>query len=358
MIVSTDQQLDSWASFLEDKFKPLANEPDVFIPEANSDENIPDLSLEEVKNCIKSLKSNKACGPDAIPVEQYKSSDAATVELHHVLLSIWQEEVIPDDFALGDMMMHYKKKCSDDRRNYRALGLLNHAYKTFAKALLERMLPFITPKISDMQAGFRKERGCRDNILILVTAIRHLLESSDGDPKSLGILTYIDFTAAFDSISHSYLLNALYSYGVPAKYCRLIRAIYNAAAVRVRLQGRDGSKSYSRSVPVKRGVIQGDIPSPVCFLVALDRIMKEHGRLDTGILLNELLLLSELLFADDASLPNTETNIASRRLTHLDQKAREEAGMEISKPKTKVQHVMKRPRVSETTEDDIDNLLV
>ena len=351
VITSKEQQLDSWASFLEEKFKALPNEADVIIPEASSSESITDLSLDEVKDCVKHLKSNKACGPDTIPVEQYKHSEAATGELYQVLLSIWQEEVIPDDFALGDMMMHYKKKSSDDRRNYRALGLLNHAYKIFAKALLERMLPFITPKISDMQAGFRKERGCRDNILILVTAIRHLLESSDGDTKSLGIITYIDFTAAFDSISHSYLLNALYSYGVPAKYCRLIRAIYNAAAVRVRIQGRDGSKSYSRSVPVKRGVIQGDIPSPVCFLVSLDKIMKEHG-----IQLNEYLLLSELLFADDESLPNTDTITASRRITHLDRKAREEAGMEISKPKTKVQHVMKRPQVTATTEEDINNL--
>ena len=80
--------------------------------------------------------------------------------------------------------------------------------------------------------------------------------------------------------------------------------------------------------------------------------MKEHGGLETGIHLNDYLQLSELLFADDAALPNWEATVASRRLTHLDQKAREKAGMEISKPKTKVQHVMKKPPVSETTEDD------
>ena len=84
--------------------------------------------------------------------------------------------------------------------------------------------------------------------------------------------------------------------------------------------------------------------------------MKEHGGLETGIHLNDYLQLSELLFADDAALPNWEATVASRRLTHLDQKAQEEAGMEISKPKTKVQHVMKKPPVSETTEDDISNL--
>ena len=55
-------------------------------------------------------------------------------------------------------------------------------------------------------------------------------------------------------------------------------------------------------------------------------------------------------------LSNNDAIVASRRLTHLDKKTREEAGMDISKPKTMVQHVMKRPRVSETTEDDVANL--
>ena len=75
--------------------------------------------------------------------------------------------------------MQYKKKNRDDRGNYRALGLLNHAFKVFGMILLIRIFPFIMPKLSDMQAGFRKERGCRDNILILVMVIQHLLKNSD-----------------------------------------------------------------------------------------------------------------------------------------------------------------------------------
>ena len=47
---------------------------------------------------------------------------------------------------------------------------------------------------------------------------------------------------------------------------------------------------------------------------------------------------------------------ASARLTHFDQKAKEEAGMEISIPKTKVQHIQRQPKVRQTTEADIANL--
>ena len=90
-----------------------------------------------------------------------------------------------------------KKKCHDNRSNYRALGLLNHSYKIFACILLTRILPYIAPNISDMQAGFRKERGCQDNILILVSAINHLSQTED-DATSFGVVTYINFSAAFD----------------------------------------------------------------------------------------------------------------------------------------------------------------
>ena len=179
-----------------------------------------------------------------------------------------------DDLVLGDMMMIYKKKSKDLRTNYRALGLLNHSYKTFSIVLLQMIVPYIEPNLSDMQAGFRKGRRCRDNILILTMAIHHLLRNIESKEHTAGIITYIDFVAAFDSINHSYMLESLKIYGVPLKYIRLVKAIYIRAAVRVRLQEVGGNRSYSRPVPIRRGAIQGDISSPVVFLVALDRFLK------------------------------------------------------------------------------------
>ena len=54
------------------------------------------------------------------------------------------------------LIMHYKKKSKDDRANL-ALGLLNPGYKVFAMIFLLRIGPFIMTKLSDTQAGFRKE---------------------------------------------------------------------------------------------------------------------------------------------------------------------------------------------------------
>ena len=76
---------------------------------------------------------------------------------------------------------------------------------------------------------------------MLTLTIRKLSEEAEYESRSRGILTYIDFTAASDSILHSYLLKALVQYGVPLKYCRLVKAIYDSAEVRVRLQEPGGN---------------------------------------------------------------------------------------------------------------------
>ena len=198
------------------KFSAGPEEPEVIL-HADDEAPVPLPTLEETIACIKKLSKGKAAGPDGIPIEQYQSSQSATEELHKIIATIFETEDIPTEFVTADMMMLYKKKSKDIRSNYRALGLLNHSYKTFSTVLLVRILPFIEPGLSDMQAGFRSGRGCRDNILILTMAIQHLLQSVEGDQRA-GVLTYIDFVAAFDSILHSYMLQSLKQNGVPLKY--------------------------------------------------------------------------------------------------------------------------------------------
>ena len=357
LVTNTDQQLDAWAGFLEKKFARLPGEVDPVLPEADPDEvQVPTVSLDEVKACVKHMKCGKSTGPDTIPIEQFKASDSATKQLHSFLCNIFDSESIPDDYVMGDMMLFYKKKCKNDRCNYRCLGLLNHGYKAFAMLLLGRMLPYLTDQLSDMQAGFRKGRGCRDNITILMTVIRHMLDTAEDKLQPQAVFSYIDFTAAFDTISHTFLLETLVEYGVPMKYIRLVKAIYENASVRVRLLEPSGQKAYSRSIPIRRGVIQGDIPSPMCFLVALDKLLKDHSKPELGVPITNSLMLSELAYADDAALPSCDASMSTERLTSLAAHAKNEAGMSISIPKTKAQYIVARPKFADTTEEDVLDL--
>ena len=64
----------------------------------------------------------------------------------------------------------------------------------------------------------------------------------------------------------------------------------------------------------------------------------------------------ELNYADDFALPSPDAATATGKLTNLDTYAQSDAGMAISIPKTKAQHIMVQPKMPDTTENDVLNL--
>ena len=59
----------------------------------------------------------------------------------------------------------------------------------------------------------------------------------------------------------------------------------------------------------------------MCFLVALDKVLKDYGNLQAGLHVTEELILTDLEFADDAAMPNDDADQASGKLTLLSEKS-------------------------------------
>ena len=147
-------------------------------------------------------------------------------------------------------MIYKNKGSSNDPKMYRCIGLLPHAYKILSLVMLERIMEECSAFLSDWQAGFRPERGCRDNILLL----RILIDQVINDDSKICI-TYIDYSAAFDSISHKFLDRSLANAGASRKTRAMFRAIYAAAEGTARVNGLQGNHIYSATFKVRRGVI-------------------------------------------------------------------------------------------------------
>ena len=77
---------------------------------------------------------------------------------------------------------------------------------------------------------------------------------------------YIDYSAAFDTESQLFLDSALAETGVSSKVRRIVQAIFAAATGVVRIRQQDGGVEMSEPFNIERGVLQGDIFSPVCFI--------------------------------------------------------------------------------------------
>ena len=143
---------------------------------------------------------------------------------------------------LCDDLQLYKKKGSpnDDCSKYRAIGLLNHAYKIMSVTLLTRIVEECDEFFSKWQAGFRAKRGCRDNILLLRVLYDFIIKNN----KSC-VITFIDYTAAFDSISHKFMDVTLAKAGASRKSRAIFRAIYSATTGSARVRSTDGEHIFS-----------------------------------------------------------------------------------------------------------------
>ena len=245
--------------------------------------------------------------------------------------------------------MLYEKGSSDIApSNYRALGLLNHAYTIMAICPLNRMMTETDWFLSEWQAGFRGGRGCRDNVLLLRVIYDQKIR---GNKKC--VITFIDFEAAFDSVSHKFLDEALGKAGASRKTRTLFRAIYAAAQGAARILGPDGKFTLSKIFNIARGVIQGDIISPIFFIVALDQLVQKYDKSGTGISVGHIKDIRVLGYADDAAMAEWRVEDMTKRLTTFADAAKAKADMKVKRSKMFSQMVCRQVKLSKITEQEI-----
>ena len=98
------------------------------------------------------------------------------------------------------------KECS----NYCTIARISHASKVMLKILQARLQQYVNRKLPDVQAGFRKGRGTRDQI----ADIRWIMKKAREFQKSI-YFCFIDYAKAFDCVDHNKLLKILKEMGIP-----------------------------------------------------------------------------------------------------------------------------------------------
>ena len=108
---------------------------------------------------------NKASGCDEIPavVFQIPKYDAVKV-LHSICHQIWKTQQWPQDWKRSVFIPVPKKGNAKECSNYLTIALISHASKIMLKILQARLQQYVNHELPDIQAGFRKGRGTRDQI--------------------------------------------------------------------------------------------------------------------------------------------------------------------------------------------------
>ena len=148
--------------------------------------NIPDLdheiSKEEIRKSIKSLKNNKAGRYDQIPYEMLinlgrgEEWEWLIEHLYKLLKLVWVTEKIPDSWKIGEVKLIHKggNKIRKLLKKCRPIALLNTIGKSFVGILKMRMKQFTETYvvISEEQNGLRSGRRWEDNLYIVKEIIK------------------------------------------------------------------------------------------------------------------------------------------------------------------------------------------
>ena len=136
-----------------------------------------------------------------------------------------------------------------------AIALTSYASKVTLKILQARLQQYVKCELPDIQAGFRKSRGTRDQIANICWIIEKVREFQ----KNM-YFCFIDYTKSFDCVAHNKLWEILEEMGIPYHITCLLRNLYAGQLATVR--ARHGTVDWFK---IGKGVYQGSILSPCLF---------------------------------------------------------------------------------------------
>ena len=164
----------------------------------------PDILECEVKWALGSITINKASGGDGIPVELFQILKYIAVKvLHSICQQIWKTQQWPKDWKRSVFISIPKKGYPKECSNYHTIALISHASKVMLKILQASLQQYVNRELPDVQDGFRKGRGTRDQI----TNICWIIKKAIAFQKNI-YFCFIDYAKVFDCVDHNKLENS------------------------------------------------------------------------------------------------------------------------------------------------------
>ena len=289
---------------------------------------------DEVDCAFSRVKKEAAPGKDGISFRMM-----STTALRDLWLALfgacWRTGMIPSEWRRSLVVPVPKKLgsgvCVPD--TFRGIALTSVVCKVFCQILKERLTTMVEEynMVVEEQGGFRKGRGCRDQIVSLMLLGQTKLATQEG-----GFLAaFIDFSKAYDRVCRKKLWECLKGYSVSGKFLAMLQALYLDNSVEVKI----GDKR-SDHFPVSSGLRQGCVLSPLLFSLYINGLVVELKRKRCGVECGGL-LIPGLLFADDTSLFGEDVKGLERSLMVLEEWC-SRWGMKVNVEKSAIIHFRKK----------------
>ena len=323
VLTKHDEILERWAEFYENLYFDERVNTEKF----EEDVSIPPVMYDELVYAINKLKSEKSPGPDSITAEMLKSGgpNLRTALLKLVNLIILERD-IPDRLTFSEIITIFKKGARLECENYRPINLLSHIYKLVMQIIYQRISGDLMASLPKTQAAYQPGRSTTEQI----QSLQQIIEKCKEFNKK-GVICFIDFSKAFDSLHQQKLWNALHKYTtINPAYINLLASLYESSKAHVKTD-----IGNTRLFNILRGVKQGDLASAILFCIALAVVLIEAFEgTDIGIGIGGVLHTDEG-YADDVGLLTIAIGEMNTILERLSISAKR-YGLSVNVKKTKV----------------------
>ena len=146
-----------------------------------------------------------------IPAELFQIlKDVAVKMLHSIHQQIWKTQQRPQDWKRSVFIPIPKKGKAKECSNYHTIALISHTSKVMLKMLQARLQQYMNPELPEVQAGFRKGRGTRDQM----ANIHWIIENPREFQQNI-YFCFIDYAKSFDCVHHNKLQKIFKKVGIP-----------------------------------------------------------------------------------------------------------------------------------------------
>uniref|UniRef100_A0A674ICA9 Reverse transcriptase domain-containing protein n=4 Tax=Terrapene triunguis TaxID=2587831 RepID=A0A674ICA9_9SAUR len=281
------------------------------------------IKKEQVKNHLEKLDACKSPGPDEMHPRILKELiEEVSEPLAIIFGKSWETGEIPEDWKRANIVPIYKKGNKNNPGNYRPVSLTSVPGKIMEQVIKEIICKHLEggKVIGNSQHGFVKNKSCQTNLIAFFDRITSLVDKGEAVD-----VVYLDFSKAFDTVSHDILIDKLGKYNLDGA---TIRWVHNWLDNRTQRVVINGSQSCWKGIT--SGVPQGSVLGPALFNIFIND-------LDIGI---ESTIIK---FADDTKLGGIATALEDRVIIQNDldklEKWSELNRMKFNKDKCKVLHL-------------------